>query len=55
MLGRDLEGKLKGVSRSAPCKAILEFPTDADLDNAYWGGDRGIPTPRPSYAINGTR
>ncbi|EKM59419.1 glycoside hydrolase family 9 protein [Phanerochaete carnosa HHB-10118-sp] len=27
---------------------------DADLDNAYWGGDRGIPTPRPSYAINST-
>lgn len=27
---------------------------DADLDNAYWGGDRGIPTPRTSYAINST-
>lgn len=28
---------------------------DADLDNAYWGGDRGIPTPRTSYSINTTR
>ncbi|TCD66956.1 hypothetical protein EIP91_000734 [Steccherinum ochraceum] len=28
---------------------------DADLDNAYWGGDEGIPTPRPSYQINATQ
>jgi len=27
---------------------------DSDLDNAYWGGDQGIPTPRTSYQINST-
>ncbi|KAJ7591199.1 glycoside hydrolase family 9 protein [Mycena floridula] len=27
---------------------------DAMLDNAYWGGDVGIPGPRPSYQINST-
>ncbi|KAI0771998.1 Six-hairpin glycosidase [Trametes elegans] len=27
---------------------------DGNLDNAYWGGDRTIPTPRPSYQINDT-
>lgn len=26
----------------------------ADLDNAYWGGDKNIPTHRPSYQINDT-
>ncbi|OBZ76978.1 Endoglucanase E-4 [Grifola frondosa] len=25
-----------------------------DLDNSYWGGDQGIPTPRTSYQINDT-
>ncbi|KAJ6599199.1 glycoside hydrolase family 9 protein [Mycena vulgaris] len=28
---------------------------DANVDNAYWGGDQGLPTNRPSYAINDTR
>ncbi|THH33576.1 hypothetical protein EUX98_g518 [Antrodiella citrinella] len=28
---------------------------DADLDNAYWGGDQGIPEPRPSSQINSTQ
>ncbi|KAI0248718.1 glycoside hydrolase family 9 protein [Lactifluus subvellereus] len=27
---------------------------DANLDNAYWGGDLGIPQVRPSYHINDT-
>ncbi|KAH9850026.1 Six-hairpin glycosidase [Lenzites betulinus] len=27
---------------------------DGNLDNAYWGGDRNIPSPRPSYQINDT-
>ncbi|KAI0637947.1 Six-hairpin glycosidase [Trametes polyzona] len=27
---------------------------DGNLDNAYWGGDRTIPGPRPSYQINNT-
>ncbi|KAH7887884.1 glycoside hydrolase family 9 protein [Phlebopus sp. FC_14] len=27
---------------------------DAELDDAYWGGDRDIPEPRPSYQINDT-
>ncbi|KAL1940113.1 hypothetical protein VTO73DRAFT_9448 [Trametes versicolor] len=27
---------------------------DGNLDNAYWGGDRDIPGPRPSYQINDT-
>ncbi|KAH9927154.1 Six-hairpin glycosidase [Epithele typhae] len=27
---------------------------DGDLDNVYWGGDRQIPTPRPSLQINDT-
>ncbi|KAI0332432.1 Six-hairpin glycosidase [Cubamyces sp. BRFM 1775] len=27
---------------------------DGNLDNAYWGGDRSIPPPRPSYQINDT-
>ncbi|THH09932.1 hypothetical protein EW146_g8536 [Bondarzewia mesenterica] len=27
---------------------------NADLDNAYWGGDLNIPTNRPSYQINDT-
>ncbi|EIM88135.1 family 9 glycosyl hydrolase [Stereum hirsutum FP-91666 SS1] len=27
---------------------------DGNLDDAYWGGDLGIPTPRPSYQINDT-
>ncbi|KAA1466260.1 glycoside hydrolase family 9 protein [Dentipellis sp. KUC8613] len=27
---------------------------DADLDNAYWGGDLNIPDHRPSYQINDT-
>ncbi|KAH7929494.1 glycoside hydrolase family 9 protein [Leucogyrophana mollusca] len=27
---------------------------DANLDNAYWGGDQNIPQPRPSYQINAT-
>ncbi|KAK7695540.1 hypothetical protein QCA50_000176 [Cerrena zonata] len=27
---------------------------DGDVDNAYWGGDLGIPTPRTSYQINQT-
>ncbi|OCH90734.1 Six-hairpin glycosidase [Obba rivulosa] len=27
---------------------------DGDLDDAYWGGDQGIPGPRPSYQINDT-
>lgn len=27
---------------------------DSDLDNAYWGGDQGIPTPRLSYQVNST-
>ncbi|KAI0080651.1 Six-hairpin glycosidase [Panus rudis PR-1116 ss-1] len=27
---------------------------DSDLDNAYWGGDQGIPTPRASFQINET-
>ncbi|KAF7981656.1 hypothetical protein HWV62_32770 [Athelia sp. TMB] len=26
----------------------------SDLDNAYWGGDLNIPTPRPSFPINDT-
>lgn len=26
-----------------------------DPNDAYWGGDKGIPTPRPSYQINDTR
>ena len=30
-----LEGKLKGVSRSAPCKAILEFPTEYAPVNCF--------------------
>lgn len=25
-----------------------------DVDNNYWGGDQGIPTPRPSLQINGS-
>ncbi|KAG2058833.1 glycoside hydrolase family 9 protein [Suillus hirtellus] len=25
-----------------------------EVDNAYWGGDRNIPSPRPSYQINDT-
>ncbi|KAI9447798.1 family 9 glycosyl hydrolase [Lactarius indigo] len=28
---------------------------DANLDNAYWGGDLDIPQDRPSYQINDTR
>ncbi|KAJ7699945.1 Six-hairpin glycosidase-like protein [Mycena rosella] len=28
---------------------------DTNLDDAYWGGDQGIPTNRPSYAINDTK
>ncbi|KAH9002361.1 family 9 glycosyl hydrolase [Lactarius hatsudake] len=28
---------------------------DANLDNAYWGGDLNIPQDRPSYQINDTR
>lgn len=28
---------------------------DGDVDNAYWGGDQGLPTPRPSYQINATK
>ncbi|KAI0677010.1 Six-hairpin glycosidase [Trametes maxima] len=27
---------------------------DGNLDNAYWGGDKTIPTPRPSYQVNDT-
>ncbi|KAJ7742464.1 glycoside hydrolase family 9 protein [Mycena maculata] len=27
---------------------------DANVDDAYWGGDQNIPTPRLSYAINDT-
>ncbi|KAJ7499052.1 glycoside hydrolase family 9 protein [Mycena latifolia] len=27
---------------------------DANVDDAYWGGDQGIPANRPSYAINDT-
>ncbi|CDO74619.1 Glycoside Hydrolase Family 9 protein [Trametes cinnabarina] len=27
---------------------------DGNLDNAYWGGDKSIPGPRPSYQINDT-
>ncbi|KAI0068914.1 glycoside hydrolase family 9 protein [Artomyces pyxidatus] len=27
---------------------------DANLDNAYWGGDLNIPSDRPSYQINST-
>ncbi|KAJ7068143.1 glycoside hydrolase family 9 protein [Mycena amicta] len=27
---------------------------NTDVDDAYWGGDAGIPSPRPSYAINDT-
>ncbi|KAI0053068.1 glycoside hydrolase family 9 protein [Auriscalpium vulgare] len=27
---------------------------DANLDNAYWGGDVNLPTDRPSYQINNT-
>ncbi|PIL36910.1 hypothetical protein GSI_00600 [Ganoderma sinense ZZ0214-1] len=27
---------------------------DGNVDNNYWGGDRTIPTPRPSYQINST-
>ncbi|KAI0722260.1 Six-hairpin glycosidase [Cerioporus squamosus] len=27
---------------------------DGNLDNAYWGGDRDIPYPRPSYQVNDT-
>lgn len=28
--------------------------SSADVDDAYWGGDLDIPTPRPSYQINDT-
>ena len=28
---------------------------DADLDNAYWGGDQGIPGNRTSFPINATQ
>ncbi|KAH9960515.1 glycoside hydrolase family 9 protein [Russula dissimulans] len=28
--------------------------SDDDKDNAYWGGDLNIPTPRPSFQINDT-
>ncbi|KAI0033793.1 glycoside hydrolase family 9 protein [Vararia minispora EC-137] len=28
---------------------------NANLDNAYWGGDENIPYPRPSYPINATK
>ncbi|TBU49048.1 Six-hairpin glycosidase [Dichomitus squalens] len=27
---------------------------DPNVDNNYWGGDQGIPTPRPSFQINST-
>ncbi|KAI0751507.1 Six-hairpin glycosidase [Daedaleopsis nitida] len=27
---------------------------DGNLDNAYWGGDKDVPYPRPSYQINDT-
>ncbi|KAL1740949.1 glycoside hydrolase family 9 protein [Schizophyllum fasciatum] len=28
---------------------------DADTDNAYWGGDENIPTPRISYQVNASQ
>ena len=28
---------------------------DSSVDNAYWGGDQSIPTPRQSFQINSTR
>lgn len=39
-----------------PCSLSLRTnaPHLANLDNAYWGGDKDIPGPRPSYQINDT-
>jgi endoglucanase len=36
------------------CCLTLKNTSLADIDNAYWGGDLDIPTPRPSYQINDT-
>lgn len=34
---------------------LYSHMTAEEVDNAYWGGDRNIPLPRPSYQINDTR
>ncbi len=28
---------------------------DSNVDNAYWGGDQSIPTPRKSFQINSSQ
>jgi endoglucanase len=49
--------KLVTVSINIFSLALIFFLSDSrgNVDNAYWGGDRSIPTPRLSYQINDTQ
>ncbi|KIP09220.1 glycoside hydrolase family 9 protein [Phlebiopsis gigantea 11061_1 CR5-6] len=50
-----LRWSLDWLMKAHPSSDVLYVQIgDADLDNAYWGGDQGIPTPRTSYQINST-
>ncbi|KAJ6629127.1 glycoside hydrolase family 9 protein [Mycena sp. CBHHK59/15] len=47
---------LDWLTKAHPSPSTLYVQVgDGDLDNAYWGGDQNIPTPRRSYQINDTR
>ncbi|KAJ7095252.1 glycoside hydrolase family 9 protein [Mycena belliarum] len=51
MLRHGLDWLIK--AHSAP-STLYVLVGDVNTDNAYWGGDKNLPTNRPSYAINDT-
>nr|ODN85568.1 endoglucanase [Cryptococcus depauperatus CBS 7841] len=39
--------------KAHPADDVLFVQVGSDkVDNGYWGGDQGLPTPRPAYAVN---
>ncbi|TFY80816.1 hypothetical protein EWM64_g3196 [Hericium alpestre] len=53
LIKKDLRYFSRGQAHPSANTLFVQV-ADADLDNAYWGGDLGIPDPRPSYQINDT-
>ncbi|PWN52105.1 putative family 9 glycosyl hydrolase [Violaceomyces palustris] len=52
-LDRTLRWGMDWLIRANPDKDTLYVLVgDPDVDNQYWGGDQGIPNPRPSYKID---
>ncbi|KAJ7179859.1 glycoside hydrolase family 9 protein [Mycena crocata] len=53
--GLDWLIKASNLSAHSSPNTLYVLVGDANVDNAYWGGDQNLPKNRPSYAINDTR